>query len=140
MEGMKGPPTGPEYLASEGESTKSEKTIPSAPSQPQPDTEAAPGIDSSSRREAEAGLGDSSQDALENEQTILVGSDHDSVYSDADLDSLTASLTSSIFAHTHENGRRYHAYRAGSYWYIRLLHSRGTNLILHQGSQRRHRS
>ncbi|KAL4779831.1 S-adenosyl-L-methionine-dependent methyltransferase [Aspergillus varians] len=42
-------------------------------------------------------------------------SDSDSVFSD-DYHSELTSLRSSIMEYRYENGRRYHAYRAGSYW------------------------
>lgn len=42
--------------------------------------------------------------------------DNSSVFSD-DYQSELTSLRSSIMDYRYENGRRYHAYRAGSYWY-----------------------
>ncbi|OAX77098.1 hypothetical protein ACJ72_08607, partial [Emergomyces africanus] len=54
--------------------------------------------------------------------TVPVGIDVDEDEGPSDLDSAfgdtnstTASLTSSILRYQYENGRRYHAYRAGSY-------------------------
>ncbi|KAG0647365.1 Velvet complex subunit LAE1 [Hyphodiscus hymeniophilus] len=46
---------------------------------------------------------------------IDVNDDHDSSF-DEDIASSTTSLSSSIKNHTYENGRRYHAFRAGSYF------------------------
>ncbi|KAI9883156.1 MAG: hypothetical protein M1823_005070 [Watsoniomyces obsoletus] len=43
-----------------------------------------------------------------------LGTDADSTYSDGSS-TRTASLTSSIFDYTYENGRRYHAFRQGNY-------------------------
>merc|ERR1712098_644272 len=43
--------------------------------------------------------------------------DNDSSYGgDSDAASETTSLYSAIFRHVYENGRRYHSYRAGTYW------------------------
>ena len=41
--------------------------------------------------------------------------DTDSAIGDDDIESSTASLRSSIYAHVYENGRRYHSFRAGKY-------------------------
>jgi hypothetical protein len=51
--------------------------------------------------------------------TILVSSrdDTDSAY-DEDTQSLTTSLSSSIWNYNYENGRRYSAFRKGTYWYF----------------------
>jgi SAM-dependent methyltransferase len=43
-------------------------------------------------------------------------SDRDSSYNDSDAASETSSLRSSIFKFVYENGRRYHSFRAGTYW------------------------
>lgn len=44
--------------------------------------------------------------------------DADSAYGDeGDAVSETTSLYSAITKHVYENGRRYHSYRAGAYWY-----------------------
>jgi hypothetical protein len=44
--------------------------------------------------------------------------DADSSYGgEGDAVSETTSLYSAITNHVYENGRRYHSYRAGSYWY-----------------------
>lgn len=43
--------------------------------------------------------------------------DNDSSYGgDSDAASETTSLYSAILNHVYENGRRYHSYRAGTYW------------------------
>ena len=42
--------------------------------------------------------------------------DNDSSYGGDDGASETTSLRSHIAAYVYENGRRYHSYRAGSYW------------------------
>ena len=43
--------------------------------------------------------------------------DNDTSYGgDSDAASETTSLYSAIFRHVYENGRRYHSYRAGTYW------------------------
>jgi hypothetical protein len=50
-------------------------------------------------------------------------SDADSSYGD-DPEServSTASLYSEITRHVYENGRRYHSYRRGTYWYVSAL-------------------
>jgi hypothetical protein len=47
--------------------------------------------------------------------------DVDSSYGDdSDRESQTTSLKSSVTNYVYENGRRYHAFRQGSYWYVRL--------------------
>jgi hypothetical protein len=44
--------------------------------------------------------------------------DADSSYGDeGDAVSETSSLNSTITRNVYENGRRYHSYRAGAYWY-----------------------
>src|SRR5436305_513470 len=43
------------------------------------------------------------------------GSDTDSAYGSSSFSAFTSSLTSSIVDYKYENGRRYHAYRAGAY-------------------------
>ena len=45
----------------------------------------------------------------------LIAIDTDSSYSEDDLSTYTASLTSSVLKYHHENGRRYHAFRQGTY-------------------------
>ncbi|KIW18532.1 hypothetical protein PV08_02820 [Exophiala spinifera] len=47
---------------------------------------------------------------------VDIGFDDDSALGDDDGDSELASLRSSIYNYRYENGRRYHAYHAGSYW------------------------
>jgi len=49
---------------------------------------------------------------------ILIDSDRDSSYGDSDGASETTSLRSAVFNYVYENGRRYHSYRAGSYWWV----------------------
>jgi hypothetical protein len=50
--------------------------------------------------------------------------DADSSYGgEGDAVSETTSLYSAITNHVYENGRRYHSYRAGSYWYHFLPHN-----------------
>jgi hypothetical protein len=46
---------------------------------------------------------------------IQIG-DNDSTCGGDDTASETTSLRSHIAAYVYENGRRYHSYRAGSYW------------------------
>lgn len=47
--------------------------------------------------------------------------DVDSSYGDdSDSESQTTSLKSSVTNYVYENGRRYHAFRQGSYWYVPL--------------------
>jgi len=57
----------------------------------------------------------------QNAETIPVDetlNDADSAYGDeGDAASETTSLYSAITKHVYENGRRYHSYRAGAYWY-----------------------
>lgn len=48
--------------------------------------------------------------------SILIDSDRDSSYGDSDAASETTSLRSAVLNYIYENGRRYHSYRAGSYW------------------------
>ena len=43
--------------------------------------------------------------------------DNDSSYGGGDDESQTTSLKSSITTYVYENGRRYHSYRQGLYWY-----------------------
>lgn len=43
-------------------------------------------------------------------------SETDSAYGD-DQQSVTTSLSSSVFDYKYQNGRRYNNYRAGTYWY-----------------------
>lgn len=48
--------------------------------------------------------------------SILIDSDRDSSYGESDAASETTSLRSAVLSYIYENGRRYHSYRAGSYW------------------------
>ncbi|QDS72871.1 hypothetical protein FKW77_007448 [Venturia effusa] len=48
--------------------------------------------------------------------SILIDSERDSSYGDGDAASETTSLRSTVRSYIYENGRRYHSYRAGSYW------------------------
>lgn len=43
-------------------------------------------------------------------------SEVDSAYGD-DQESITTSLSSSVFDYKYENGRRYNSFREGTYWY-----------------------
>ncbi|EAS34726.3 TAM domain methyltransferase [Coccidioides immitis RS] len=57
-------------------------------------------------------------EASPQQPAIVPADDHDLYDGDSDaasFESSTASLTSSILGHKYENGRRYHAYREGSY-------------------------
>jgi hypothetical protein len=51
--------------------------------------------------------------------TILAssGEDTDSAYGE-DAQSLTTSLSSSVWNYNYENGRRYNAFSKGTYWYF----------------------
>src|SRR5436305_11158167 len=53
------------------------------------------------------------------EITILASSeeDTDSTYGE-DAQSLTTSLSSSVWNYNYENGRRYNAFSKGTYWYL----------------------
>lgn len=48
--------------------------------------------------------------------SILIDSDRDSSYGESDAASETTSLRSAVRNYIYENGRRYHSYRAGTYW------------------------
>ncbi|TID27744.1 putative methyltransferase [Venturia nashicola] len=48
--------------------------------------------------------------------SIVIDSDRDSSYGDSDAASETTSLRSAVLNYIYDNGRRYHSYRAGSYW------------------------
>lgn len=48
--------------------------------------------------------------------SIVIDSDRDSSYGDSDAASETTSLRPAVMNYIYENGRRYHSYRAGSYW------------------------
>jgi hypothetical protein len=50
--------------------------------------------------------------------SILIDQDHDSAYGDSDAGSETTSLRSAVYSYIYENGRRYHSYRAGAYWWV----------------------
>jgi hypothetical protein len=50
--------------------------------------------------------------------TILVDHGTDSAYGDSDAESETVSLRSAVYNYIYENGRRYHSYRAGAYWWV----------------------
>lgn len=52
------------------------------------------------------------------EQSILVDFEQDSTLGDDDNVSETMSLRSSVMEHVYENGRRYHSFRQGAYWYV----------------------
>src|SRR5436305_11831732 len=56
------------------------------------------------------------------EATIIAssGDDTDSAYGE-DAQSLTTSLSSSIWNYNYEYGRRYNAFRKGTYWYFFVL-------------------
>jgi len=56
--------------------------------------------------------------AMSSPSEIVIDSeiDTDSAYSE-NPQSETTSLRSSVFNYHYENGRRYHAYHSGSYWY-----------------------
>jgi len=63
-------------------------------------------------------MADSSPPA-DTQVTILASSeeDTDSTYGE-DAQSLTTSLSSSIWNYNYENGRRYNAFSKGKYWYF----------------------
>ncbi len=61
--------------------------------------------------------------------------DGDSAYSGDDL-SDTASIDTTIRNHRYVNGRRYHAFRAGSYWFVPLGVLSHHVLNVSQGSKR----
>lgn len=60
--------------------------------------------------------------AADTQATILASSedDTDSAYGE-DAQSLTTSLSSNIWNYNYENGRRYNAFRKGTYWYFFAL-------------------
>jgi hypothetical protein len=60
--------------------------------------------------------------AADTQATILASSedDTDSAYGE-DAQSLTTSLSSNIWNYNYENGRRYNAFRKGTYWYFFVL-------------------